>query len=142
MAGSGSNFVPSFQLWSSDGLTLLYTFPAVNFTNAPQSVPDSVEITNLRSSSAIIIDGGEDKPWDLQINFNLSGADYTELTSKIETLENTVQTKTAYLIRIQKSDVASHWFEFKVKRLLPFNYPESLRRGIQPVQAIFRANSW
>ena len=142
MAGSEDSFTPKFQLFTSDGLTLLFTFPAVNFTNAPQSVSDSIEISNLRSSNAIIIDGGNDKPWDLQMNFNLRGNNYIDVTNKIEELEATVLSKVAYILRIERSDVALDSFEFRVKRLVPFTYDEGLRRKIQGVTAIFRASSW
>jgi len=141
MAGFGSNFVPTFSLWSSDGLTLIYTFPAVEFTNAPQQFPDEVEITNLRSSSAITIDGGQDKPWDLQLNFTLYAQGYTLLTDEIEALESAIQVKTNYLLRFQKSDTLGDFFEIKVRRK-SFTYSDSLRRNIQKVVGLFRANSW
>lgn len=142
MAGSWNNFVPKFTLWSSDGSTLIYTFPAVNFTNAPQTVPDVVEITNLRSKCGIIIDGGNDKPWDLQLNFILSGKGYVNVTDEIESLISSVETKTPYILRIERSDTLGDYFEYNVKRIVPFTFQESLRRNIQPVVAIFRANSW
>ena len=136
-----ANFVPKFQIWSSNGNTLLYTFTAVQSTNAPQSVTGFVEITNLRSSGSIIIDGGN-APFDIDIGFLIFGVDYTEVTNKIEALENTVGLLTPYLLRIERSDTAGDWFQYNIKRLQPFSYDTSLRNKIQPVTGKFRANSW
>lgn len=134
-----SQWVPDFKLYDKTGTNLLYTFPAVNYTNAPQSVEDSVEITNLRSRGAIIIPGGE-KPWNLEMQFTLIGEDYEEVTSQIVTLENTVQLNTPYVLRIDKTN--SSYFEYPVKRVQPFIYDTSLRNYFQEIRAILRANCW
>ena len=134
-----ATWVPDFKLYDSTGTTLLYTFPAVNYTNAPQSVEDSVEITNLRSRGAIIIPGGQ-KPWNLEMDFTLLGDDYEDVTSQIESLENTVALNTPYVLRIDKTD--STYFEYPVKRIEPFIYDSSLRNYFQEVKVILRANCW
>jgi hypothetical protein len=132
-------WTPSFDLWNSTGTVLIYTFPAVNYTNAPQSVKANIEITSQRSSGSIIIPGGE-KPWDLELRFNLIGDDYEEVAGKIDLLESTIDVNTPYLLRIDKSQ--STYYEYKVKRLQPFNYAESLRNWLQEVTASFRVNCW
>jgi hypothetical protein len=142
MAGTGNNFVPEFQLWTSDGLTKIYTFPAVSSTNMPQSVPETVEITNLRSSDALTIDGGRDKPFDGTMGITLSGNGYVEVTSKIKELEETVLTKIPYLLRIQRSETPGDYWQYNVKRILPFGYAESLRLKTQNVAVTLRVNSW
>lgn len=132
-------WAPSFDLWNSAGTVLLYTFPAVNYTNAPQSVEANVEITSQRSAGSIIIPGGE-KPWDLELRFNLTGDDYEDVAGKIDLLESTIDVNTPYLIRIDKTQ--STYYQYKVKRIQPFNYAESLRNWRQEVTARFRVNCW
>ena len=134
-----SGFVPKFRLYDSAGTTLLYTFFAVDFTNAPQSVRDTVEIGNLRSKGAVIIDGGE-STWDLFMRFALIGDDYEAVTAEIVNLENTIEVNVPYILRIDKT--AGSFFEYKVKRIIPFDYPENLRLSNQRVFATFKVNSW
>jgi len=134
-----AGFVPKFRLYDSTGTTLLYTFTLVDFTNAPQSARETVEITSLRSQGGIIIDGG-DAMWDMQMRFAMIADDYEALTLLIEDLETTVALNTPYLMRLDKS--AGSFFEWKVKRLVPFNYPENLRTNFQRINATFKVNSW
>ena len=128
-----------FKLYNSAGSVLLYTFFAVNATNAPQSVKDTVEVKNLRGQGSIIIDGGE-APWDLTMTFHVAGDDYEEVADEIKNLEDTIQLNTPYILRVYRS--GANYDDYKIKRIDPFIYPESLRLYIQQVNAIFRANSW
>lgn len=132
-------WIPQFKLYNSAGTVLLYTFSAVNFTNAPQSVKDTVEITNLRSRGAIEIPGGE-KPWDLEMRFTILGDDYEDIASQIDTLETTIELQIPYLLRIDKS--SSSYYEYPVKRLQPIFYNEGLRNDWVEMRIIFRANCW
>jgi len=138
-----ATFIPKFRLYDSTGTTLLYTFTAVDFTNAPQSTRDTVQMASLRSQGEIIVDGG-DSAWDLQMRFHIlgndTGDDYEGITSQIEDLENTIEMNTPYLLRLDKTD--STYFQWKVKRIVPFIYEEGLRVSFTRVQAVFRANSW
>jgi hypothetical protein len=140
-------WVPKVNLWSSNGLNLLYTFPTVNDHNAPQSVQKSVVQTNFRSQGGIIIPGGEDL-WELTIRFALTAEGYENITSAIETLESTIQLHTPYLIRIDKTQTT--YFNqseggYKVKRTKPFEYTDrsrDLMNDIQKVVAKFDVNAW
>ena len=132
-------WVPKFRLYNSVGNTLLYTFTAVDFTNAPQSLKDIVEIKTQRSKGSLIIDGGE-SAWDLKMNFTILGDDYEDVTAQIATLESTVEFNTSYILRIDKT--GGSYFEYKVKRLAPFTYPTNLRTHFQRIQATFRVNCW
>lgn len=134
-----ASWVPQFKLYDSAGTTLLYTFPAVNFTNAPQTVESFVEVTSLRSKGSVIIAGGE-AIWDLEMRFTLIGEDYEEVTALIEALETIVAFNTPYVLRIDKT--ASTYFEYPVKRLESFEYDENLRTDFQRVTARFHVNSW
>ena len=128
-----------FKLYDSAGTSLLYTFFAVTYTNAPQSVKNTVEITNLRGQGSIIIDGGN-SPWDLNMTFHVAGDSYEEVMSAIETLENTIPLNTAYVLRVYKSPTT--YYQYKIKRLQPFVYSENLRLNYTEISATFRANSW
>ncbi len=132
-------WTPKFRLYDSGGATLLYTFSAVDMTNAPQSVRDTVEIKNLRSQGSIIIDGGQDS-WDLTMRFTIIGDDYEDITAQIVDLEDTVLINTPYVLRIDKT--GGSFFEYRVKRLQPFSYPENLRISHQRINVVFKANSW
>jgi len=134
-----ATWVPQFKLYNSAGTGLLYTFHAVNYTNAPQTVESFVEITSLRSKGSVVIDGGE-AVWDLELRFTLLGDDYEDITSQIETLENTIAFNTPYVLRIDKTN--STYFEYPVKRLTSFIYDENLRTDFQKVVARFRVNCW
>lgn len=128
-----------FKLFDSAGTSLLYTFPAVITTNAPQSVRNTVEIQNFRSQASIVVDGGN-APWDLFMVFHVAGDDHEEVMAEVETLENAILLNVPYILRIYKT--SSTFFEYKVKRLLPFQYENSLRLYLQQISATFRANSW
>lgn len=135
-------FVPTFRILDSTGVSTVYTFPAVNFTNEPQSVRDTVVITNLRAKGGIAIDGGE-KPWTLEIHFTLLADDYEEMIALIDTLESTIAINTPYLLRVSRT--ASTYAQYKIKRLEAFEYPgveTNLRNNIQEVTAKFEVNIW
>ena len=134
-----STWVPEFRLYDSAGTGLLYTFPAVNYTNAPQSIERFVEHENVRAKGSLIINGGE-ASWDLEMRFTIIGDDYEDITSKIVTLENTVQFNTPYILIIAKTPTTS--FQYNVKRLEAFDYADSLRTSFQKVSCILRVNSW
>lgn len=132
-------WVPEFKLYDSTGIGLLYTFPAVNYTNAPRSVEDKIKITNFRSQGAIIVKGGETS-WNLEMRFTILGDDYEAITTKIITLENIVQFNVPYILRINKTETS--YFEYKVKRIEPFQYENNLRNWKQIVFAQLEVNSW
>jgi hypothetical protein len=94
---------------------------------------------SLRSQGAIILDGG-DAPWDLIMTFHVSGDEYDNVADAIDTLENTIQLNTPYLLRIYKSDTT--YYQYKIKRIQPFIYSQNLRLSYQQIDATFRANSW
>lgn len=137
------SFIPQFKLYDSTGITLKYTFPIVQYTNAPQSPKKIVEIEGQRGKGSITIDGGG-QAWDLEIRglFMITSADegYVEITAKIVDIEDKIQLNIPYILRIDKTD--STYFEYKVKRIEPINYSESLRTDSQEYRVILRVNSW
>lgn len=133
------SFVPTFKLYDSTGLNLLYTFPVVQETNSPKSVKKTVVIEGTRGKGCIIIDGGEDI-WDLNIRGILSGDDYEALVVAIDAMESAIQLNTKYILKIDKT--SSTYYEYKVKRILSINYPQSLRNNIQEYTCVLKVNSW
>jgi len=134
------SFVPRFKLYDSTGLNLLYTFPVVQATNAPQSVKKIIEVRGQRGTGCLIIDGGDDC-WDLFIEGILvADDDYEDLTASIDALESAVELNTAYVLKIDKT--VSTYYEYRVKRIEPIDYPDSLRNESQDYTVTFRVNSW
>lgn len=134
-----TDFIPSFKLYASDGITLIYTFPLVQYTNAPQSIKKSTVVESIRGVGGIIIPGS-DSVWDLIIRFILTDENYTDLTTKIATLETTIGLHTAYVLKFDKS--ISTTYSYNVKRIDPIEYAESMRVYDQEVTIKFKVNTW
>ena len=60
--------IPQFKLYSSTG-SLLYTFSAVNDTNAPQNPQRTITIPGERSTGCIVIPGGPQE-WELYLRLS------------------------------------------------------------------------
>ena len=137
-------FVPGFRIYNSAGDTLLYTFPAVNYTNIPQSTESVVKTSNHRGKGSLIVEGG-DASWVAEIRFTLLGDDYEAITVLIEALESAIEFNTPYLLRVDKT-AGSYYNQanggYKIKRIEPFLYEEGLRNWKQVVLARFEVNSW
>jgi len=133
------SFVPSFDLWNSAGNSLIYTFPVVQVTNAPQSPTKIVEIEGTRGIGSVIIGGGT-APWDLVIEGILQGDDYEAVVVAMDALEAAVAVNTAYILRIDKTD--STYYEYHVKRIQSIEYPDNLRTSHQKYRVVLRASSW
>lgn len=137
-----SAWVPKFTLWSSDGLSLLYTFVAVQDTNLPQSPTDNVVHTNLRSAGGVVISGGL-KPFEANIIFWLTGDSYETVIGLIDTVVSTIPTNTPFLLRVDKTP--STYYQYPVKRLLDFEWTgvaRDLRNYRQEISLKLLANSW
>ncbi len=138
-----STFVPTFKLYQADGTTLVYTFPLVQETNAPQSPMRAIVIDGIRGKGSLIIDAG-DSSWDLMIRGLFAITDvsqgYEEIIAKIDDIENKIVANIPYILRIDKTP--STYFEYKVKRISPIEYPASLRTDSQEYVVNFKVNSW
>lgn len=133
-------FVPKFKLYDNTGLNLIYTFPVVQNTNIPKSTRKTTVIEGFRGQGGIIISGSDKRIWDIIIEGILFGDDYENLTTKIEEIESSVQMDTQYILRFEKT--ASTYFEYKVKRIDPIEYPQSFRTQYQDYRIILKANAW
>ena len=131
--------LPKFRLYESDGVTLRHTFPAVVYTNAPQSIEKSVVIEGQRGDGCIVIPGGESS-WDLQMRGTLTADDYDAIVVAMDALESAVQLNTKYVLKLDKTD--STTYSWNVIRIEPINYPESLRLNYQKYEITLKANAW
>jgi len=95
-----------FKLYASDGISLIYTFPLIQSTNAPQSPLRHINIEGVRASGSLIIPAGTPS-WNLELEGILmidgSSENYDDLMAKIEELETTVALNTAYYLRMYKT---------------------------------------
>jgi hypothetical protein len=133
-----------FKLYDSTGITLIYTFPCVQRTNAPQSKGRYIGIEGVRGTGKLVIPAGTES-WDLEIEGVLyidpaSGEDYEDLVKLIDKLETDIALNTPYYLRIEKT--SSTYYEYKVKRLESIDYPESLRKVNQRYICRFSVNAW
>lgn len=134
-----TSFVPRFKLYDSTGNTLLYTFPIVQRTNIPQSPKNIVEHSTVRGKGSIIIEGG-DQAWDAEIEGILFGNNYEMVTSKIDELESAIELNIPYILRFDQTETL--YWQYKVKRIVPIEYPENLRTDTQRYIIRLRVNSW
>ena len=130
---------PTFKIYDSSGTSLIYFIENVITTNYPQDNPVSVQLTNLRSSKGIIIPGGN-KPWDLTLRGVLIGTDYTDLQSKITTMNSTILVNTPYVLKIDTS--VSSTDDINVIRVSPIIFEEGRRTKFQYYNFNLLGNSW
>lgn len=135
-------FVPSFKLYASNGSTLVYTFTYVQNINDFQDPTHFVEHESLRGQGSIVVPGS-DSAYDMSLEFILKGTDYTDLCSKIDTLNTTVTKFTKFILKVDTS--ISTTKDYKVTRLQPIVYPigtDNKRVKLQRVEMSLRVNSW
>ena len=132
-----------FKLYQSDGLTLQYEFPLVQYCNAPQSSKSLLEIKGQRAKGSLIIDGG-DESWVVTIRgvmaIDQASQGYNDLMAKIADLEDKILLNTPYVLKINKTDVT--YYEYNVKRVEKIEYGETLRNYYVPYSINLTVNSW
>jgi len=133
---------PTFKLYSSDGVTLQYTFPIVQDTNEPSDPYDYVKVDGLRGIGSLIIPGSA-QSWTLNLTFVIQGEDYEDLMQKVDDLNTTVEMFTPYILKIDRSQSSTK--DYRVKRIVPFaitNTAENYRIDTAIISASFLVNSW
>jgi hypothetical protein len=131
---------PRFRLYQNDGLTLVYEFEHIqSISGWPSDEPNSIKITNLRSQGSIQIAGGL-KSYDITLQGILQAADYEALTTAILSLRDTVDPNTNYVLKIDKSSIASD--SINVIRVEPIKFEDSFRTTFQKYSVTFRALAW
>lgn len=131
--------IPSFRLYASNGTSLLYTFPAVSYTNAPQTSIKNTKISGIRGIGSITISGSQSE-WELILKGVLIGTDYEDVTSKIDALESALALDTSYVLKFDKTP--STVYSYHVKRVDIIEYQENLRNFSQEYTIKLLANSW
>ena len=131
-----------FKLYDT-GDNLIYTFPVVQFSNAPQSPERHIAIEGVRGKGALIIDSGTPS-WELVIRgvimIDNASEGYDELTDDIVSMESTIALNTPYKLRIYQDD--SNYWEYFVKRLEPIIWNESLRTDMIEYECRLIVNAW
>lgn len=131
---------PTFILYASNGSTVVYTFEHIQTIDGwPFDEPISIEITNLRSQGSIQIAGGN-KSYDIILHGILQANNYTDLTTKIFALRDTIVANTNYVLKLDKSSSTTD--NINVRRITPIIWEESNRINFQKYSITFRALSW
>lgn len=133
---------PRFRLYDSTGISLIYEFEFTTDINDFQDPTTFSEHISLRGQGSIISEGS-DEPWDLNLSFIITGNDYEDLIAQMNSLLSTISKNTKYVLRIDLT--ASTTKDYKVKRLLSFDFPLNNRKkrvNFQTVNAIFRVDCW
>jgi len=133
--------IPRFKIYDSTGISLQYTFLAVQDCNYPASPRRQVTIEGTRGKGGVIIDGGQEM-WDMTIDGIIFADDYEALIVLIDALETAVVANTPYVIKINKT--SSTYYEYKVKRVGEIKYPidQGLRNNYQEYTISFKVNCW
>jgi hypothetical protein len=132
-------FVPHVKLYASDGITLVYTFQAVQSINAPQTVNKSTIVEGIRGQGCIVIPGST-ASFDLIISGILLADGYAAVDTLIASLESTIVMFTNYILVFDKTINTS--YTYNVKRITPIEYPKSFRINDQEYNVTLKANSW
>lgn len=134
---------PRFRLYQSNGTTLVYEFEnVVDDTGSFTDPTDFVEHTSLRGQGSIIIEGSE-QPFDITLNFVLTGEDYEDLVAQMDSLNSTIDKFTKYILKIDLT--ISTTKDYKVMRLQAFEWPLDFRQKRVKLQRgiiTLRANCW
>jgi len=133
------SWYPDFKIYNSANTSLIYDIEHVQYTNWPLEQGSHVEITNLRSVGAVIIPGGN-KPYTIEINGILIADNYTDLTTAMFAMKNTILLNTRYTLRADKS--VSEYDSIKVMRLEPIEFEPSRRTSTQKYVIRLLGNSW
>lgn len=136
------SYVPTFQLFSSDGVTLVYTFTIVqNIKDFQDPYKFSVH-DSLRGQGEIIVPGSAEA-WDMPLSFKLQGTDYSDLVSKIATLKSAIPVFTKFILKVGLTSSTTE--NYYVMRIQPMDFPiatNNKRVDWQDVTINFRVNSW
>ena len=130
---------PTFKIYNQANTGLVYALENVIETNWPLEQPSFVEITNLRSAGAILIPGGN-KPYDIILRGVLIADNYTDLTTKIFALKDTIALNTKYTLRADKT--VSTYDQINVIRTTAIDFETSKRHNIQYFTLTLRGNMW
>jgi hypothetical protein len=132
-------WIPKFRLYASNGSTLLYTFPAVSYTNLPQTQSKNTVIEGIRGNGCIVISGSTSS-WDIVLQGVLLATNFEAVTVLIDALESAIPTNSCFILTFDKTPSTS--YSYHVKRINPIEFNESLRTNYQEYKVTLLANSW
>ena len=134
---------PTYKLYASNGITLIYEFENVIGINDFQDPSTFIEHTSLRGQGSIITEGTT-APWDLKVDFILTADDYEALVALLNALPTTVVKFTKYILKVQLTSGTTK--DYKVKRLESFQFPigNDLRKRVtfQTSSINLRVDTW
>jgi len=131
--------VPKIKLYASDGVTLVYTFPAVQSINAPKVIKKNVVVEGIRGQGCVVIPGSSSS-WDLEISGIFLAENYSDLTALIDALETAVVMFTNYILVFDKTIATS--YTYNVQRIEPIEYPQSFRVNFQDYIVRLKVGAW
>lgn len=143
---------PTYKLYASNGVTLIYNFEFVidDGAGSPFFNPKNyVEHSSLRGQGSYISEGSL-SAFDLPLTFLLQGSGnsteekYEDLAAQINALDTTIAFNTPYILKVELV-IGGTTKDIKVKRLQDFSFPldrKKKRTSIQTVNVVFRALSW
>lgn len=137
---------PKYRLYESDGSTLVYDFECVvdDAEGSPFFDPaDFVEHTSLRSQGSQISQGSS-SPFDITLTFILTGDDYENLVSQMQSVTSSIAKFTKYILKIDLTTGGSTK-DIKCMRLQNIRWP--LNNGKKRIKfqtgiITFRALTW
>lgn len=133
------SWFPKYNLYASNGSTLIYPFEFILSDNSPIDAFQFTEITGFRGQGSIII-GGSTQPWDLTLTFFLRGTDYADLIANMDEVESIIVLNTQYVLKIDRT--ISTTKNYNVKRIAPIQWADTNRVRYQKGIITFRVNSW
>jgi len=134
---------PTFKLYESDGVTLVYEFENVTEINDFQDPSTFIEHTSLRGQGSIISEG-DDASWDLTLTFILLDDNYQGLSNQLNNLLSTINKFTKYILSVDYGD-SGNTKDYKAMRLNSIDFPlnnQKKRINIQTAQITFRVGTW
>lgn len=135
-------WIPTFNLYQSDGTTLVTAITKVQNINEDAQTYDSVVIDGLRGVGAVVIPGSA-QAFNLTLDFVITASDYTNLMSAYSSLDTTIIPFTPYVLKIDTS--VSTTKNFNVMRTGPILITNTLdghRNTLLRCSLTLLANSW
>ncbi len=133
------SIIPKVKLFQSDGSTLVYTFPAVNSTNAPQSPVKTTFIEGIRGIGGILVKGSIGA-WDLILKGTITGTDYEDIVTKMDAMVSAIPVGDKFVVKIDKD--GSNKYEYNAIRIEDIEWGDSLRISFVGYTIKLKCNSW
>jgi len=132
------SWVPKFNLYDTSDV-LVMQLPNVFYTNAPQTPLKYTVVEGIRGNGGIVVQGSK-STWDLVIKGRLLAEDFQALEALIDTLESNVAEGVQFTLKFDKTPIT--YYSYKVTRLVPIEYPESIRTNYTEYQITFKVSTW